>query len=176
MYSLESKNLILFPLSADHLEWLITDFKKLEQAFNLKESGFSLNSPDPYMQELKGLLSGAVISQVKDHSDHYMWYTYWLVIEKKSKIPVGGIWFNGEPDIYGKVFLGYFIEKSREGRGYATEIVACLKEWSLGKNSLKMIVADTSTNHKASQKVLKKNGFKEIEKSIETSRWAYKRS
>ncbi len=58
--------------------------------------------------------------------------------------------------------IGYRMDESSQGKGYATEGVRLLIEKSKVIHSLDRLIATTLLDNKASQKVLLKNGFKEL--------------
>lgn len=174
MYYLESKSVLLHPLSVRHLKLLVSNREKLEKELNLNRSEFELNADASFIDEFNRTIHDVVIPNVEENFDNYMWYTHWLIIQKSHKIIAGGIGVAGEPDRLGQTYLGYFIEKKFENQGLATESVGCFIEWMNKNPLLKSIIADTPANHIASQKVLKKNGFKIIDQVDEGIRWELK--
>lgn len=57
---------------------------------------------------------------------------------------------------------GYWVAKSAAGRGIATEAVRLAKDAAFGELGLSRVQAETLIDNKASQKVLKRNGFEPI--------------
>ena len=55
--------------------------------------------------------------------------------------------------------LGYVVAESVWGRGFATELVAGLVEWSRSEPSIRTISAGVAPTNEASIRVLDKNGF-----------------
>jgi ribosomal-protein-alanine N-acetyltransferase len=54
---------------------------------------------------------------------------------------------------------GYWIDKTRNGRGLATQAVADVLEFAFGEAGLHRVEAGTLVDNHASQRVLEKNGF-----------------
>jgi RimJ/RimL family protein N-acetyltransferase len=83
------------------------------------------------------------------------WWTYQLVVDGQV---VGDIGFHGPPDDKGQLTIGYQVVPGVRGRGIATaacsELVALA--WSAGAGRL---LATTDPDNRASQQVLRHNGF-----------------
>ena len=58
--------------------------------------------------------------------------------------------------------VGYFVARSHNGRGLATEALAAVVEFAFGEAKLHRIEAGTLVDNVASQRVLEKNGFERI--------------
>lgn len=101
----------------------------------------------------------------------YQWTTNWEVISKGENISVGGIGFAGYPDPDGKTAVGYGLDVRFHGNGYATEALAGLLKWGFGHPVLRMVTAETSANHVASQRVLIKNGFIRMKSESGITSW-----
>jgi RimJ/RimL family protein N-acetyltransferase len=59
----------------------------------------------------------------------------------------------------GEVEIGYAIESSRQGKGYATEAVRAMVQWGLSRFGLPCILGIVSVENKESCRVLEKAGF-----------------
>lgn len=93
----------------------------------------------------------------------YNWYTYWLIIEKKTNLPLGFIGFKGLVD--GVSEVGYGIHSGFEGKGYMSEALSEIVGWAFSTGLCKRITAAGVLNgNVGSQKVLEKIGFKEVKK------------
>jgi RimJ/RimL family protein N-acetyltransferase len=83
---------------------------------------------------------------------------------RDSGLAVGGIGFFGPQDADGFVELGYGLVKAVRGRGLATEAVLRLLDFAL-QNGAVAVKADTDAANLASQRVLTKAGFREVDRS-----------
>jgi len=100
--------------------------------------------------------------------ESHNWYTYWLIINKSSLEIMGLIGFKGIDD-KGEAEIGYGILKQYEGQGYMTEAVKTLIKWAFKNKSCKALTATRVLKiNYGSQKVLLKNGFKQVEENKET--------
>lgn len=59
----------------------------------------------------------------------------------------------------GEIELGYFLKKSAWGKGYATEISACLLKFIFETTPLNELIASVNDENLASKHVLEKSGF-----------------
>ena len=86
------------------------------------------------------------------------------VVETSSGLVVGGVGFHGPPK-GGEAEIGYGIVPSRQGRGYATEVVRTLVSLALNMPEVVGVIASTDAGNVASQRVLEKAGFRLVDKS-----------
>jgi [ribosomal protein S5]-alanine N-acetyltransferase len=84
------------------------------------------------------------------------------LIEKSSSTAIGQLGCLGQPDEAGVIEIGYGLNPSARGQGYATEIVGALTDWLLARPDVSLVRADTAVENAASQRVLEKNGFASI--------------
>lgn len=68
----------------------------------------------------------------------------------------------------GEVEVGYAIQESHQGKGYATEAVAAMTAWALATFALSRIVGVVSGENPASARVLAHAGFSLLKKSERT--------
>lgn len=87
------------------------------------------------------------------------WYTYWLIILKKTRIGMGLVGFKGSPDSSGEVEIGYGISPEYQGHGYMTEAVQSLVSWAFLQPGCTSVRAETLRTNIASHRVLQKSGF-----------------
>lgn len=85
----------------------------------------------------------------------------WAVTLKKSKNLVGSVGLsvdeNHQSDLVKS--LGYWLDEEYWGKGYISEAVAAVLDFSFRKLHLEVVTADCYPWNKASRKVLEKNGF-----------------
>jgi RimJ/RimL family protein N-acetyltransferase len=102
-----------------------------------------------------------VLATMRDDDGWRPWY--WLLRQADGSlrlIGVGG--FSGPPDDQGVVTLGFSMVPSLWRRGYASEAVAALVEWSSRQHDLRVIEAFTENDNLGSIKVLQNNGFVQL--------------
>lgn len=150
---IETKRLILRPLTFSKLIKYLRNDESLEQELNLT-SGSREISP-----ELKDALEETILPHVADQSKNFHYSTLWTVILKEQNRMVGDLCFYGEPNENGEIELGYGTYKSFEGKGYMTEAVGGIKEWVQQQPEVKAIVASTEKLNVASFTILEKNDF-----------------
>lgn len=89
----------------------------------------------------------------------YIWYAIRLPKNNTPSLLVGAGGYFGPPDKDGIVEIGFSIVPSQRQKGYATEIAKALVENAFNDNRIKIVIAHTTINNKASCKVLEKSGF-----------------
>ena len=159
MMLVSSRRLELIALNHEQLLLLSQGYNTLERSMGLTLSAFELNAPDSFLQEFFTMIPGYMIPNVNAHTEHAPWYSHWIMVERSSRLIVGGIGANGLPDGEGQAMIGYFVDKKSEGKGYATEAVRCFANWIFTHPGAKAIVADTLVEGLGSQRVLQKAGF-----------------
>ncbi|MDX2005860.1 MAG: GNAT family N-acetyltransferase [Meiothermus sp.] len=82
-----------------------------------------------------------------------------ILVERATRTAVGQMGCKGLPDLEGTVEIGYGLNPSVWGRGYATEAVQALVAWLWQQNRVKKIKAETQVENLASRRVLEKCGF-----------------
>ena len=92
-----------------------------------------------------------------DHPEQWMWYAVWI-IERKDGTHVGDLSFKGAGDD-GSVEIGYGINETHQGQGYATEAVDAAVTWALQQPGITCVEAETGPDNQASRRVLEKCGF-----------------
>lgn len=84
-----------------------------------------------------------------------------LILEARTaseRRVVGSVVFHGAPDDAGTCEVGYGIERSSQGRGYASEALEGVLLWAFAAGARRVVAATTSW-HSASRRVLHKCGF-----------------
>jgi RimJ/RimL family protein N-acetyltransferase len=72
---------------------------------------------------------------------------------------VGMCSYKGAPDLDGVVEIGFGVAPRCRKRGYATRAIADLLKIALQDNAIRGVVAETTPENVASQRVLERNGF-----------------
>lgn len=80
---------------------------------------------------------------------------------RSDGLAVGGLGFNRTPDADGTVTVGYALNPSARGRGYASEALRALLAlaWSLG---VTLVEGDADLDNVASQRVMRAVGMREV--------------
>lgn len=107
----------------------------------------------------------------KAPGDHYLFFTFWLVIDLHSKLVVAEMGFKGVPTPAGLVEIGYGTMEHARNRGYMTEAVGALLQWSAKRKEIAAVVAETAITNTASIRVLQKNGFEQYDQKGDMLWW-----
>nr|WP_202523967.1 GNAT family N-acetyltransferase [Kitasatospora sp. SID7827] len=85
------------------------------------------------------------------------WGMY-LVLRAEDGAAVGGIGFHGPPHD-GLVEIGFDLVEPARGRGYATSALTALARWALARPGVDRVLATTTPDNTASQRVMERAGF-----------------
>ena len=107
------------------------------------------------------------IERRKENPDILPFWTY-NIINKKTKTVVGDICCKTEPDEKNEIEIGYGINATQQGKGYATEAVLTLTSYIFSKTDVNIIKAESNESNIFSIKVLEKSGFKRIGNRFDT--------
>jgi len=162
---IETKRLILKPLTYDQLLKYIKCDHSLEMELNLSETNRTISA------ELKEAYEQTILPNVADKTKNYLYSTLWTAISKNENKMIGDICFVGEPNTEGEVEIGYGTYNEFQGKGYMTEIVNGIVAWTKTQPSVKSIIASTEKTNTASFKVLEKNSFIKIGETDTLFNW-----
>ena len=98
------------------------------------------------------------------------WYAWYVVLRNDclpESVLVGAAGFCGPPNDGGEVEIGFSILSAWEGRGYATEAVKALVPHAFTESRVRRVIAHTTLQNLASQRVLEKSGFKRASQGVE---------
>ena len=84
---------------------------------------------------------------------------------------IGDLCIVGEPNANGEIEIGYGTYDEFQGKGFMTEIVGGIIEWTKTQPLVKTITASTSKTNVASLKVLQKNGFIKVDETETSLSW-----
>lgn len=172
MLNRNSRHVILYPLNAEELTWLIQGREKLEKKLNLISIPFDVSGECKFLEKFQTNLSSNHLPRVKQAKENYKWFTHWLVIDQSINVAVGGISLNSADGSISQLEMSYFINVRYEHKGYAGEACHLLMQWILHERKSVEIIADTEVRSFASQKILKKNGFNIRMQSGGIIRWS----
>jgi RimJ/RimL family protein N-acetyltransferase len=92
-----------------------------------------------------------------------LWGDSILITRDDDRRVVGSVIFHGRPDGDGIAEVGYGVEESSQGRGYATEGTRACIEWALGQSGVVAVRAVTFPWHVASLRVIQKCGMAQVD-------------
>ena len=162
---IETERLILKPLTYDQLVKYTKCDNSLEAELNLKETSRTI-SP-----ELKEAFEQTILPNVADKSKNYLYSTLWTGISKAENKMIGDLCIVGEPNLEGEIEIGYGTYDEFQGKGFMTEIVGGIIEWTKTQQVVKSIIASTDKTNTASFKVLEKNNFIKIGETETLLNW-----
>lgn len=153
---IETTRLILKPLTYDQLVMYTKCDNSLEKELNLKETSRTISL------ELKEAFEQTILPNVADKTKNYLYSTLWTAILKTENTMIGDLCIIGEPNAAGEIEIGYGTYPEFQGKGFMTEIVSAIIEWTKTQPFVKSILASTDKSNVASFKVLQKNNFIKI--------------
>lgn len=159
----ETSRLLLFPLTGDQLQILITDISAFEKDTSFHYDGENVEG------EMYDILKGQ-LSPVKEAGADFVWHTFWMIVLKSENTIIGSICFKGIPSSTGSVEIGYGVNGEYESKGYTTEAVGAMIRWAFRQPAVTQITAEVDRCNAASQKVLCKNGFRKY-RTVDNFDW-----
>lgn len=100
-----------------------------------------------------------------------MYSTLWTAISRADNKMIGDLNITGEPNPNGEIEIGYGTYNEFQGKGYMSEMVGGIIEWSKTQPLVKSITASTEKTNAASFKVLQNSGFIKISENETTFNW-----
>ncbi len=85
-----------------------------------------------------------------------------VVVRREDRLAVGSMGFKSAPGPTGTVEIGYAVNRSLWGRGYATETVKAIVAWALSQPGVRQVTAECLESNPASARVLEKSGFQQV--------------
>ncbi|MDS1003813.1 GNAT family N-acetyltransferase [Clostridium sporogenes] len=160
---IQTERLELIPLTLNQLKLWIEDISQLEKELDCSYKAESMEGF--FLEVVKGQYE---ITQ-KD-PNNYLWHSFFFLVRKDDRVVVGSADFKDIPNENGEVEIGYGLGKEFEHNGYMTEAVKAMCGWALKQNGVTSVIAETDLEGLASQKILKRCGFKK-DKEEETFWW-----
>lgn len=161
---INTKRLILLPLAIDEFFLLLQGVDKLEKYLNLVPSGEILD--ESTLKAFEWLYHKGI----QDEKNH-LWYTNWQMILTSTNQAVGSIGFIGPPDEDQEVEIGYGTYAKYQNQGYMSEAVEAMIKWAFKQRAVRRVVAETTRDNLASQKVLEKSEMKKIRETKKSTFW-----
>jgi len=162
----ETSRLKLFPLTAGQLLLYLQGENKLEQRFHLAITGRTVT---PGVQQSVVFLTMPKMNNAPGRN--WLFYTFWLAVEKSSGVIVAELGFKGPPNRQGLIEIGYGTMPTHQGKGFMTEAVQGMLQWARQHAEVKGVVAETHRSNRASARVLEKNGFTQFDARGEMLWW-----
>jgi len=162
---LETPRLYIKPLTYEELRLYVDSEKDFADKSGYKPSASGIDGVT------KEAIINALLPNLEKSKDNFEFFTMWIIIEKETLSIIGGLCFHGLPDDCGEVEIGYGMDITCRNKGYITEAIKRLIEWTGKSQKVKTIKAETENENVSSSKVLEKNGFKLCEKKNNTSLW-----
>src|SRR4029077_7216253 len=146
----ETDRLIILPLNYEQLDLYLQANGRLEKLLQLTDNG-RIIAPD-----VKEMVINFTLPKIKKAgAANYLFYTFWIVVEKASKIIVAELGFKGEPNEKAEVEIGYGTMPGQRGKGFMTEAVGGIIEWARTQPAIKYILAETDEKNIASVKIVR---------------------
>lgn len=163
---IETERLQIFPLTIQQLELYCKGNDELEKALALTPYGRSMSLP---VQDTVKKVTLPAIRKAAEQD--YLFYTFWLVVDKLSRTIVAEIGFKGPPAIDGCVEMGYGTMPARQNKGYMTEAVRGLLQWTAQRDDVTTVLAEIHAANTASIRVVEKNGFSQFDQKGDMLWW-----
>jgi ribosomal-protein-alanine N-acetyltransferase len=156
----------LFPLTLAQLELYLKANDELEAALGLTAFGRTIA---PRVKEMVTKLTLPKMAEATGND--YLFHTFWLVVDKQSKMIVAEMGFKGTPVDGGRVEIGYGTMPTMQGKGYMTEAVKGMLQWAATRRDIRVVLAETHASNKPSIRVVEKCGFETVSKQGENLWW-----
>lgn len=108
---IETSRLIIKPLSYNELIKHIKSPGDLADDLALKPSKSLID------KETQEAILNDLLPNLSDLTKDPLFYTMWIIIERRGKSIIGGICFHGQPDKNGEVEIGYGIDNEYRNKG-----------------------------------------------------------
>jgi RimJ/RimL family protein N-acetyltransferase len=102
------------------------------------------------------------IEAIRADPDRRLWGDRLLIAAGKGRRVIGSVVFHGRPTD-GIAEVGYGVEESSQGQGYATEGTDACVRWALAQPGIREVTATTFPWHKASLRVIEKVGMQRVD-------------
>lgn len=160
-----SPRILLRPLTVEEIVLYLREDFSFEKHFGLTEH------PRQVPPALRIAMEERTIPNLQKFPEHHLFYTHWNVVDTGLNTMVAGIILKGPPNENGEVEIGYGTLSDFTGRDYMKETVKIFCEWVFKQEGVKKIIAVTSPENIASQKILEWNGFEMVKKEEKDWRW-----
>jgi ribosomal-protein-alanine N-acetyltransferase len=163
---LQTERLHILPLTVSSLELYLqgNNLFELEHGLTITNRGVA--------PEVKRYVNSITLPCMrKVPGDQYLFFTFWLVIEHKTRLVVAELGFKGVPNPAGVVEIGYGTMEGARNKGYMTEAVGAIVHWASKRDDISTILAETAKTNTPSIRVLQKNGFEQFDQKGDMLWW-----
>lgn len=165
----ETSRLLIKPLDKDQLLLYLQANDLFERSAGLACNGRTV------APAVKSMVSSFTIPQMANATaDEYLFYTFWIVVEKASRLIVAELGFKGVPSGKGAIEIGYGTMPAQQGKGFMTEAVNGMLLWAKHRPDITCMLAETAETNAASIRVLRKNNFAQFNRKGNMMWWKYK--
>jgi RimJ/RimL family protein N-acetyltransferase len=103
-------------------------------------------------------IAATMLTRAADAGLHQPGWGMYLLLRTGDAQVVGGMGFHGPP-ADGCAEIGFDLAEPARGQGYATEALTELAHWALSRSGVHRVVATTTEDNTASQRVMERAGF-----------------
>jgi ribosomal-protein-alanine N-acetyltransferase len=152
---IETNRLLITPLTGEQLALYLQGDNRFEEEFNLVDCGRKPSA------EIRDRVAKTILQVINDplECEDYLFYTFWIVVDKSAKMIVAELGFKGSPNENGEIEIGYGTMAEHRGKGYMREAVGAMINWAGQQLGVRYILAETDEHNLASISVLQKNNF-----------------
>ncbi len=110
----------------------------------------------------------AQVERIRDDPSARLWGDRLMITREKPGNPdeprllVGSVIFHGAPTAEGVVEVGYGVEESSQGKGFASEATRACVEWAITQPGVRVVRASTPPWHTSSIRVLENSGLERV--------------
>lgn len=156
---IEGERLKIIPLTYPQLITYLKAKNKFEIEFGLAITGRLIS------EDVKDMVESFTLPKMKKvDEDNYLYFTFWIVIDKSTNTIVAELGFKGPPDRNGDIEIGYGTMPDHRKKGYMTDAVSAMIEWASSREGVRCIIAEVEETNLASLRIVEKNGFKQFDK------------
>lgn len=162
---LNTKRLILIPLTIEHLNQAIEDRQQMVRSLQLNRNISQLD-------EMMIKIYHTKIAKIEQNPSQYLFYTYWQMVLKETNRIIGELGFKGLSRENNLIEVGYGTNPDYQGKGYMTEALGAIIAWACTQDDVEVngVSASTLKENIPSQKVLAKVG---MTKFLEDEKYYY---
>jgi ribosomal-protein-alanine N-acetyltransferase len=145
----------ILPLTYSQLKDYLLAGNILENKLGLTITGRTIS------EEVKEMVDNFTLPNIRrSKTDAFLFYTFWIVIDRERNVIVAELGFKGEPNYRGEIEIGYGTMPAERGKGYMSEALFGMIEWAKARPDITGILAETARENLASIRIVQKNHFR----------------
>jgi ribosomal-protein-alanine N-acetyltransferase len=164
----ETTRLQIRPLNKEDLHLYLQGKDQFEACYGLTQTGRKVAPAVRHMAEKFTLPKMAAST-----ADNYLFFTFWVVIDKAHQLVVAELGFKGEPNHRREIEIGYGTMPTQQSKGYMTEAVGGMLRWAAARSDVQTMLAETDEVNLASIRVLRNNKFIQFDRKDNMLWWKY---